>query len=194
MCSSDLVPRQLGSTRQSDACIATYPGDMAVAMRVLDAMVETVKADGSTRAIPIADFHRLWGDTPHIETVLEPGELITGVELPPPSDAVTQSEYRKVRDRSSYAFALISVAGGLALSDGRIAEARIALGGVAAKPWRASRAETALVGVAPTPDAFQAAIREELIGAQPLSGNGFKIGLVERTVVAVLTALAGEHA
>ena len=131
---------------------------------------------------------------PQIETVLKPGELITGIELPPPSDAIANSEYRKVRDRSSYAFALISVAGGLSLANGQVTQIRIALGGGAAKPWRASRAEHALLGRAPTPDAFLAAIREELVDAQPLSGNAFKIGLVERTTVAVLTALAGANA
>jgi xanthine dehydrogenase YagS FAD-binding subunit len=129
-----------------------------------------------------------------VETLLQPGELITGVDLPPPTDAMVRSDYRKVRDRSSYAFALVSVAGGLAVADGHVREARIALGGVAAKPWRARRAEAALVGVAPHPEAFLAAIREELADARPLSGNGFKIGLVERTAVAVLTTLAGARA
>ncbi len=177
----------------SDQCIATHPSDMCVALAMLDAVIHLSGPDGE-RSVPLTDFHVLPNATPQTETVLKPGELITGVELPPPSAAVTHSEYRKVRDRSSYAFALISVAGGLAIAEGRITEARIALGGVAAKPWRATRAETALVGVAPTPDAFLAAIREELVGARPLSGNGFKIGLAERTVVAVLGALAGARA
>jgi xanthine dehydrogenase YagS FAD-binding subunit len=177
----------------SDQCVATHPSDMCVALAMLDAVIHLSGPDGE-RSVPLTDFHVLPNATPQMETVLKPGELITGIELPPPSAAATHSEYRKVRDRSSYAFALISVAGGLAIAEGHITEARIALGGVAAKPWRATRAETALVGVAPTPDAFLAAIREELVGAQPLSGNGFKIGLMERTVVAVLGALAGARA
>jgi xanthine dehydrogenase YagS FAD-binding subunit len=177
----------------SDQCVATHPSDMCVALAMLDAVIHLFGPDGD-RLVPLNDFHVLPGATPHVETVLKPGELITAVELPPPSDALTHAEYRKVRDRSSYAFALISVAGGLAVADGRVTQARIALGGVAAKPWRARKAEAALVGVAPTPEAFLAAIREELVGAQTLSGNGFKIGLVERTAVAVLSDLAGAHA
>jgi xanthine dehydrogenase YagS FAD-binding subunit len=177
----------------SDQCVATHPSDMCVALAMLDAVVHLSGTDGE-RAVPLSDFHVLPSATPQVETVLKPGELITGIELPPPSDAISHSEYRKVRDRSSYAFALISVAGGLALAEGRVSEARIALGGVAAKPWRARRAEAALIGVAPTHDAFLAAIREELAGAQPLSDNAFKIDLVERTVVAMLAAIAGAGA
>jgi xanthine dehydrogenase YagS FAD-binding subunit len=177
----------------SDQCVATHPSDMCVALAMLDAMIHLCGPDGE-RSVPLADFHVLPDATPQVETVLKPGELITGVELPPTSDAVANSEYRKVRDRSSYAFALISVAGGLALADGRVSEARIALGGVAAKPWRARRAEAALAGRAPTRDAILAAIREELVDARPLSGNAFKIGLAERTVTAVLSALAGARA
>lgn len=176
----------------SDQCVATHPSEMCVALAMLDAVIHLCGPEGE-RSIPLTDFHVLPNATPQVETVLKRGELITGIELPPPSEAVTHSEYRKVRDRSSYAFALISVAGGLALADGRVTEARIALGGVAAKPWRATRAEAALIGVSPTEEAFLAAIREELAGAQPLSGNAFKIGLVERTVVAVLADLAGAH-
>lgn len=177
----------------SDQCVATHPSDMCVALAMLDAVIHLSGPEGE-RSVPLADFHVLPNDTPQVETVLKQGELITGVELPPPSDAITHSEYRKVRDRSSYAFALISVAGGLALADGRVTEARIALGGVSAKPWRARRAETALVGHAPTLEAILAAIREELVDARPLSGNAFKIGLAERTVTAVLTDLAGARA
>ncbi|BAK67683.1 putative oxidoreductase [Sphingobium sp. SYK-6] len=177
----------------SDQCVATHPSDMCVALAMLDAVIHLSGPDGE-RSVPLAGFHLLPDATPQTETVLKPGELITGVELPPPSDAVKHSEYRKVRDRASYAFALISVAGGLALADGRITEARIALGGVAARPWRATRAETALIGVAPNRDAILAAIREELANARPLSSNAFKIGLVERTVVAVLSTLAGARA
>lgn len=177
----------------SDQCVATHPSDMCVALAMLDAVVH-LSGPAGERQVPLTDFHVLPGDMPQIETVLKPGDLITGIELPPPSDAIANSEYRKVRDRSSYAFALISVAGGLSLANGQVTQIRIALGGVAAKPWRASRAEHALLGRAPTPDAFLAAIREELVDAQPLSGNAFKIGLVERTTVAVLTALAGANA
>jgi xanthine dehydrogenase YagS FAD-binding subunit len=177
----------------SDQCVATHPSDMCVALAMLDAVVHLSGPAGERQA-PLTDFHVLPGDMPQIETVLKPGELIAGIELPPLSDAIANSEYRKVRDRSSYAFALISVAGGLSLANGQVTQIRIALGGVAAKPWRASRAEHALLGRAPTPDAFLAAIREELVNAQPLSGNAFKIGLVERTTVAVLTALAGANA
>lgn len=177
----------------SDQCVATHPSDMCVALAMLDAVIRLSGPDGE-RSLPLADFHLLPGTAPQVETLLKPGELITAVALPPPSKATANAEYRKVRDRSSYAFALVSVAGGLAVTDGRIADVRLALGGVAAKPWRATKAEAALFGALPTPDAFLAAIREELAGARPLSGNGFKIGLVERTVVAVLTALAGAHA
>lgn len=176
----------------SDQCVATHPSDMCVALAMLDAVVH-LAGPGGDRSISLTDFHVLPGATPDVETGLKPGELIAAVELPPPSAATTNADYRKVRDRSSYAFALISVAGGLALADGRVTQARLALGGVAAKPWRATKAEAALVGAAPTPDAFLSAIREELAGARPLSGNGFKIDLAARTTVAVLTALAGAH-
>src|SRR6478672_5620150 len=129
------VSRQLAVIGSSDACIATHPSDMAVAMRVLDATVETVRADGARRVIPIADFHRLPGDTPHIEHVLMPGELITAVTLPKPVGG--RHFYQKVRDRSSYAFALVSVAA-IVQPDG---SGRVALGGVAHKPWRSEAAE-----------------------------------------------------
>jgi xanthine dehydrogenase YagS FAD-binding subunit len=177
----------------SDQCVATHPSDMCVALAMLDAVIHLSGPDGD-RSVPLNDFHLLPNATPQIETALRPRELITAVELPPPSDATTGSEYRKVRDRSSYAFALVSVAAGLAVVDGRVTQARIALGGVAAKPWRAIKAEASLVGATPTPEAFLAAIREELVEARPLSGNGFKVVLVKRTVVAVLTALSGAHA
>src|SRR5215213_325989 len=134
----DGVSRQLAVVGSSEACIATNPSDMAVAMRALDATVETVKPDATTRSIPIAEFHRLPGDTPHIETVLEPGELITAVTLPKPVGG--KHIYRKVRDRSSFAFALISV-GAIVQPDGT---GRVALGGVAHKPWRVEAAEAEL--------------------------------------------------
>jgi xanthine dehydrogenase YagS FAD-binding subunit len=168
------VTRQLAVVGGSEACIATHPSDMAVAMRALDAVVETVQADGATRAIPIADFHRLPGDTPHIETTLQPGELITAVLLPPPVGG-TQI-YRKVRDRASYAFALISVAA-VVQRDGT---ARVALGGVAHKPWRVEAAEREI------PRGAKAATAALLAEARPTHENVFKIPLVERTLGAVL--------
>lgn len=130
--------RQLGIIGTSDACIATYPGDMAVAMRLLDASVETVQPSGTTRSIPIADFHRLWGDTPHIETALQPGELITAVTLPKPLGGT--HIYHKVRDRASYAYALVSVAA-VIQPDGT---GRAAIGGIAPKPWRTPEADAAM--------------------------------------------------
>ncbi|MDM7982125.1 MAG: xanthine dehydrogenase family protein subunit M [Rhizobium sp.] len=158
----------------SDACIATHPSDMAVAMRALDAVVETVKADGSRRVIPLADFHRLPGDTPHIETVLEQGEIIAAVCLPPPIGG-TQI-YRKVRDRASYAFALVSVAA-VIQPDG---SGRITLGGVAHKPWRIEDAEAQL------PNGAQATAAVLLAGARPTDQNRFKLALVERLLSAVI--------
>jgi xanthine dehydrogenase YagS FAD-binding subunit len=166
--------RQLGVIGTSDACIATYPGDMAVALRVLDAVVETVKPDGSTRAIAIADFHRLWGDTPQIETVLEPGELITAVMLPKPLGG--KHVYHKVRDRSSYAFALVSVAAVLQKDGG----GRLAFGGVAPKPWRVEAAEPLL------PRGAGAVVTRAFAGARPTEENKFKITLAERTLAGVI--------
>jgi len=169
-----------GYTRQhavlgaSQACIATHPSDMAVAMRALDAAVETVKPDGQKRVIPIADFHRLPGDTPHIETALEPGELITSVSLPKPLGGT--HIYRKVRDRASYAFALVSVAA-VVQRDG---SGRVALGGVAHKPWRDDAADAAL------PQGAKAAAAHLLAGARTTEDNAFKLPLVERTLAAVL--------
>ncbi|HEY0570744.1 MAG TPA: FAD binding domain-containing protein, partial [Enterovirga sp.] len=157
-----------------EACIATNPSDMAVAMRALDATVETVKPDATTRSISIADFHRLPGDTPHIETVLEPGELITAVSLPKPAGG--KQIYRKVRDRASYAFALVSVAA-VVQKDGT---GRVALGGVAHKPWRVEAAEAEL------PRDSKAATAALLDGATPTHDNAFKLPLVERTLAAVL--------
>jgi xanthine dehydrogenase YagS FAD-binding subunit len=167
------VSRQLAIIGASEACIATNPSDMAVAMRALDAKVETVKPDATTRSIPIADFHRLPGDTPHIETVLEPGELITAVSLPKPTGG--KQIYRKVRDRASYAFALVSVAA-IVQKDGT---GQVALGGVAHKPWRVEAAEAEL------PRGSKAATAALLDGAKPTHDNAFKLPLVERTLAAV---------
>lgn len=166
--------RQLAVVGTSDSCIATHPSDMAVAMRALDATVETVKPDGATRAIPIADLHRLPGDTPHLETVLEPGELITAVTLPKPVGGV--QIYHKVRDRASYAFALVSV-GAIVQRDGT---GRVALGGVAHKPWRVEAAEAEL------PRGAEAVAEQLLAGAKPTPENAFKLPLAERTLAAVL--------
>lgn len=171
--------RQLAIVGTSEACIATHPSDMAVALRALDAVVETVKGDGSKRSIPIADFHRLPGDTPHIETVLEQGELITSVVLPPPTGG--RQIYRKVRDRASYAFALVSV-GAVILPDGT---GRIAVGGVAHKPWRLEAAEQEL------PRGARAVAAALLADALPTDQNRFKIDLVERTLGAVLADARG---
>ncbi len=166
--------RQLAVIGGSDSCIATHPSDMAVAMRALDAVVETIRADGTTRAIPIADFHLLPGDTPERETVLEQGELITAVTLPAPVGG--RQVYRKVRDRASYAFALVSVAAVLQ-PDG---SGRVALGGVAPKPWRVAAADAAL------PQGAQAVASALLQGAAPRPDNAFKLLLVERALAAVL--------
>ena len=175
----DGVSRQLGIIGTSDACIATYPGDMAVAMRVLDATVETVNPQGQTRAIPVADFHRLWGDTPHIETSLARGELITAVTLPRPIGGT--HVYRKVRDRASYAYALVSVAA-VIQHDGT---GRFAVGGIAPKPWRVAAAEQAL------PQGVRAASAALLAGARPTEDNRFKMLLVERTLAAVMADIKG---
>ncbi|MDR0181872.1 FAD binding domain-containing protein [Lysobacter arvi] len=158
----------------SDACIATHPSDMAVAMRVLDAVVETVDPHGQTRAIPIAELHRLPGDTPHIEHTLKPGELITAVTLPKPVGG--QQVYRKVRDRASYAFALVSVAA-IVQRDGT---GRVAVGGVAHKPWRVEAADAAL------PQGARAVASALFADARTTHDNAFKKPLAERTIAAVL--------
>ena len=171
--------RQHAVVGVSDACIATHPSDMAVAMRALDATVETVRPDGSARSIPIAEFYRLPGNTPHVETTLAPGELITAVSLPKPVGGT--HIYHKVRDRASYAFALISV-GAIIQRDGT---GRVALGGVAHKPWRVEAAEAELSRGARV---VTAAL---LAGARPTHENAFKLPLVERTLAAVLTEARG---
>ena len=166
--------RPLAILGGSDSCIATHPSDMAVAMRVLDAGIDTVRADGAVRTIPIADFYRLPGTTPQMETLLQPGELITSVTLPPPVGGT--HVYRKVRDRASYAFALVSVAA-IILPDGT---GRLALGGVAPQPWRVAGAEQVMPAGAP-------AVNERLLaGAKPTADNAYKLILAQRTVAAVL--------
>jgi xanthine dehydrogenase YagS FAD-binding subunit len=171
--------RQHAVVGASEACIATHPSDMAVAMRALDAAVETVRPDGATRTIPIAEFHRLPGDTPHVETTLQPGELITAVTLPKPVGG--RQLYRKVRDRASYAFALVSVAA-IVQRDGT---GRVALGGVAHKPWRVEAAEAQMSRGA------KAVAAQLLADAKPTHENAFKLSLAERTLGAVLTEAKG---
>ncbi|MEI5527865.1 xanthine dehydrogenase family protein subunit M [Streptomyces brasiliscabiei] len=171
----------------SEHCIATHPSDMAVALVMLDAVVEVESVRG-IRRVPVADFHTLPGGTPHIETVLAADELITAVELPPVPVAAT-SRYRKVRDRASYAFALVSVAAALAVEDGRVTEVRLALGGVGTKPWRATQAERALLGRPATEEAFQRAAEAELADAVGGPQNTFKIELAQHTIVATLRQL-----
>src|SRR4051812_27562841 len=166
--------RQHAVVGVSDACIATHPSDMAVALRVLDATVETIQPDGATRKIPIAEVHRLPGDQPHIDTVLAPGELITGVTLPKPVGGA--QFYYKVRDRASFAFALVSVAA-IVQRDGT---GRVALGGVAHKPWRVEAAEAEM------PKGARAVVARLLAGARPTEENAFKLKLVERVIAAVL--------
>jgi xanthine dehydrogenase YagS FAD-binding subunit len=172
----------------SEHCIATHPSDMAVALAALDAIVEVESLRG-VRRIPLTDFHQLPGSTPHLESALEPDELLTAVELPALPVAAT-SRYRKVRDRRSYAFALVSVAAAMEVTeDGRIGCVRLALGGVGTKPWRAREAERILLGARAREASFREAAAAELAPAVSRSGNTFKIELARRTVVAVLNRL-----
>jgi xanthine dehydrogenase YagS FAD-binding subunit len=168
----------------SENCIATHPSDMAVAMSALDARAETVNGDGRTRSIPVRDLHVLPGDTPHIETVLEPGELITSITLPPPPAG--RQIYRKVRDRASYAFALVSVAAIVSVRAGRISEARLAFGGLAPKPWREPEAERVLTGARTAHADFDRAADRLLDDARGYGHNDFKIDLARRTLNRVL--------
>lgn len=171
----------------SEACIATHPSDMAVAMRLLDATVATQLPDGDRRRLPIADFYRLPGDTPHIENVLRPGELITHIELPAPPPG--RQLYRKVRDRASYAFALVSVAAAIAVEDGRIASAKLAFGGLAHMPWRDGAVEEVLVGQAPSDALFATAADTLLREARGYGHNDLKIPLARRVLIATLKEL-----
>lgn len=176
----------------SPSCIATHPSDMAVALVALDAVVHLQGANGE-RSIPLTEFYRPPGDRPDLETVLEAGELITAITLPA-APLAAWSDYRKVRDRASYAFALVSIAAALTVEDGRVSDVRIAFGGVAHKPWRAWRAEETLRGARATADTFAAAAETELAGAEPLKDNSFKIELLRRTMVATLGKLTGDVA
>jgi xanthine dehydrogenase YagS FAD-binding subunit len=173
----------------SESCIATHPSDMAVAMMALEARIEILASDNSPRSVDIGEFYRLPGSTPDVETVLAPGELITAVVLPPPPGGT--QVYRKVRDRTSYAFALVSVAATLDLAGGKIRGARIAFGGLAPKPWRSREAEELLVGKTADQDTFEAAAVVALRGARGYGGNDFKIELAKRTLVASLSYSAG---
>ncbi|GAA0918002.1 xanthine dehydrogenase family protein subunit M [Nonomuraea longicatena] len=175
---------------EAGGCVATHPSDLCVALAACDAVVEVESVRG-TRRVPLGELHLLPGATPHVETALAPDELITAVELPA-APMLARSRYRKVRDRSSYAFALVSVAAALDVRDGRVADVRLALGGVAAKPWRAVRAESALKGEEATAEAFQRAAEAELAEATPLPHNSFKIDLARRTVVATLGRLLAD--
>jgi xanthine dehydrogenase YagS FAD-binding subunit len=173
----------------SEHCIATHPSDMAVAMRALNAMILTLKPDGDSRRISIHDLYCLPGHTPHIETILEPGELITHIGLPKPPAG--KQAYRKVRDRASYAFALVSVAAIVQVADGKIESASLAFGGLGPMPWRDAAVEAALVGREPTDAAFAAAADLLVAQAKGHGANDFKIPLARRTLIATLRDLTG---
>jgi xanthine dehydrogenase YagS FAD-binding subunit len=172
----------------SDSCIATHPSDMAVAMSALEAQIELLDAEGSLRRVAIADFYRPPGDTPHIETVLRPGEMITNVLLPPPPSG--RQLYRKVRDRASYEFALVSVAAVVATDQGTINGARVAFGGVAHQPWRSVEAEAALSGRPATMVTYRAAAEAAMRDAVGQGHNDFKIELAKRTLCRTLAQAA----
>jgi xanthine dehydrogenase YagS FAD-binding subunit len=174
----------------SESCLATHPSDMAVALAALDASVRVLGPDGE-RSIPLVELHRLPGDEPQRDTVLSHGELITAVDVPRLPFA-ERSRYYKVRDRASYAFALVSVAAALDVDDGIVRDTRIAFGGAAHKPWRATRAEASLRGASATDEAFLRAADEELADAQLLPGNQFKVPLLRNTLTLVLRELARE--
>ncbi|MEV5148578.1 xanthine dehydrogenase family protein subunit M [Streptomyces sp. NPDC052727] len=176
----------------SGHCVAVHPSDMAVALTAFDAVVRFETADGPGQ-VPLADLYLPVGDTPHRETALPPGALITGVTLPP-APVAARSRYRKVRERASYAFAIGSLAAALDVRDGVVQDARLALGAVASRPWRAVAAERVLTGAPATAETYAAAADAELAAARPLPHNGYKVDLVRNLVVAVLTELAEEAA
>jgi xanthine dehydrogenase YagS FAD-binding subunit len=182
--------RNLAILGASEACVATHPSDMAVAMVALDAVVRVLGPNGE-RTIPLTSFHRLPGDEPQRDTVLEHGELITAVDLPELAFA-RHSHYRKVRDRASYAFALVSVAAAIDVADGMVRDVRIAFGGVAHVPWRARKAEAVLRGAAATEEVFRQAADAELADAQPLRDNAFKVPLARNILVRTLLDLTQE--
>ncbi|MFE7266580.1 FAD binding domain-containing protein [Streptomyces sp. NPDC057592] len=174
----------------SEHCIATHPSDMAVALAAFDAVISYETADGPGE-LPIGGFYPPVGETPHVETALPPGALITGVTLPP-APVAARSRYRKVRERASFAFAIGSVAGALDVRDGVVREVRLALGAVASRPWRARAAERVLIGGPASAEAFAAAADAELAAAEALPENGYKVTLMRNLIVAVLTELTEE--
>jgi xanthine dehydrogenase YagS FAD-binding subunit len=184
--------RNLAVLGHSEHCIATHPSDMAVALTALEARVRIRGAPGE-RVVPMGELHRLPGDHPERDTVLEPGELITAVELPPLTLAAN-SAYRKVRERRSFAFALVSVAAALTVRDGAVGDVRLAFGGVAHRPWRAATAEAALRGGPATEAAFAAALDAELAPAEPLPDNAYKVPMLRQVAVRTLAGLAGAPA
>ncbi|MER5204770.1 xanthine dehydrogenase family protein subunit M [Streptomyces sp. NPDC002825] len=186
------VHRDLAVLGHSSHCVATHPSDMAVALAALDAEVRLRGADGE-RSVPVTAFHRLPGDRPDLDTVVAPGELITGVTLPPPPPGAL-SAYRKARDRASYAFALASVALVLTVEDGQVGHAALAFGGLAHKPWRAQAAEEVLRGAPATTETFRRAADAELAAAEPLRDNGFKVPLARNLAVSLLGDLASRAA
>lgn len=175
----------------SDACIATHPSDMAVALAALEATVRVTGPAGE-RTIPFSDFHQTPGDTPWIETALAPGELVVAIDLPPPSALTRHSSYLKVRDRASYAFALVSVAAALDVRDGVIADARLALGGVGTVPWRAVEAEATLHGERPNEAAFRRAAATAMAGAETYRHNVYKVDMAKGAIVRTLETLMDE--
>ena len=174
----------------SEKCVAVYPSDMAVALAALDAVVKVIGASGKERTIAFADFHRLPGDTPEKDNNLQPGDLITSIELPK-NNFAAKSYYLKVRDRASYAFALVSVAAALETDGNTIKQARVAMGGVAHKPWRATQAEKVLAGKAATEAVFMQAAEAEMRNAKPLEHNRFKVELGKRAIVRALMLANG---
>ncbi|MDB5233572.1 MAG: FAD-binding molybdopterin dehydrogenase [Hymenobacter sp.] len=183
--------RNLAILGGSKACIANYPGDLAVALVALDAVLTLENPKGKQRRVPLVDFHLLPGNTPHKETVLEPGELIVALTVPNAAHA-TKSMYLKVRERSSYAYALASAAVGLDVQGGQIRSARVALGGVGTKPWRSLAAEKVLTGAPATEATFRAAAAAAVRDAQPREQNRFKVELAQSTLVRALTEIAAK--
>ncbi len=169
----------------SDKCVAIHPSDFAVGLAALDAKVRVKKTDGTERTIEFTDFHRLPGDTPEKDNTLEPGELILAIEVPK-NNFAKNSYYLKVRERASYAFALVSVAAAMELTGDKIEDVRLAMGGVAHKPWRATKAEDFLRGKAATEDNFEQAAEAEMAAAEPLEHNAYKIELGKRAIVRAL--------
>jgi len=182
------VHRDMGVLGTSEACVATHPSDMAVALAALDALVHVTGPDGD-RALTLDELYRLPGDDPSRDTTLAPADLVTAVELPPPGAAARHSAYRKVRDRASYAFAVGSVAAGLDVTDGVVGDVRLAFGALAPRPWRARVAEDALRGRPATAEEFGRALDAELAAARPLPRNAFKVPLARRLGVAQLVRL-----